>query len=63
MKITILNRWGNLIYEEDSANPVWNGKDKAGLMVTDGTYFYNYEAVGTNNERFDGHGFIQVITE
>ena len=63
MKITILNRWGNLIFEEDSANPIWNGKDKSGQLVVDGTYFYSYEAFGINDENFSGHGFVQVITE
>ncbi len=63
MKITILNRWGNLIFVEDSANPIWNGKDKSGQLVADGTYFYSYEAVGINDENFSGHGFVQVITE
>lgn len=62
VELTILNRWGNVIKQETSANPTWDGKGANGLRVGDGTYFYRYKAYGINPENTaEGHGFIQVV--
>lgn len=36
--MTILNRWGNVVYESQN-NFTWNGKDKHGKELADGVYF------------------------
>lgn len=60
--LVILNRWGNVIKEETSANPTWDGKGANGQPVGDGVYFYRYKAYGPNPENTtEGHGFIQVV--
>lgn len=38
--LNIYNRWGLLIYENASYKDNWDGKDKNGDDVSDGTYFY-----------------------
>jgi hypothetical protein len=43
----ILNRWGNLIYEFNSPNGLWDGKSN-GDKVTTGVYFYKLEIEFTN---------------
>lgn len=64
VELTILNRWGNVIMQEKSKNPVWNGKGKNGQLVGDGVYFYRYTAYGVNSEsKTEGHGFIQVVSK
>lgn len=51
----IVNRWGDLIYEYSDPAGHWDGKDKHGKLVTEGTYFYKI------NARFDGveEGFVK----
>lgn len=62
VELTILNRWGNVIKQETSPNPTWDGKGANGARVGDGTYFYRYKAYGVNPENTaEGHGFIQVV--
>ncbi len=44
-KLSILNRWGNLVFENEGdltkgEHKLWNGETKNGEIVTDGTYFY-----------------------
>lgn len=39
-KVSILNRWGNLVYEADIANFKWDGKNSNGAEYSPGTYFY-----------------------
>jgi len=38
--IEIYNRWGNMVYENTSAQISWNGTNMAGSAVPAGTYFY-----------------------
>ena len=41
VEMTILNRWGNVVFQTDDPAIEWNGKDrKTGLNCPDGTYFY-----------------------
>ncbi len=53
-KIVVVNRWGNLIYESNGINPIWDGKDNSGKNCTEGTYFYRI-----NNTNISG--FIQLM--
>ncbi len=53
-KIVVVNRWGNLIYESNGINPIWDGKDTSGKSCTEGTYFYRI-----NNTNISG--FIQLM--
>ncbi len=39
-KVSILNRWGNLIFEGDLNGFTWDGKTKDSSECSDGTYFY-----------------------
>lgn len=57
----IVNRWGNLIYEYNDVNGYWDGRDRSGNIVTEGTYFYQIEAVLSSGEEVRKHGFIQVV--
>jgi len=49
LKVSIYNRWGNLMYEWDGVNGFWDGYTTAGIPCPDGVYFYVLEAKG-----FDG---------
>jgi gliding motility-associated-like protein len=60
IKLTITNRWGNLIYEGEGPSPAWDGRNMSGKPVEDGVYFYYYEAQGTADQVIEGHGFVHV---
>lgn len=38
--ITIMNRWGSVVYENETFNGVWTGQDNGGNDLPDGTYYY-----------------------
>ena len=40
VSLTIFNRWGNIVYENDDYKNDWMGIDKGGKQLTEGVYFY-----------------------
>ena len=60
IRLTISNRWGNLIYESEGPNPAWDGTNQGGNDVEEGVYFYYYEATGVEEQVITGHGFVHV---
>jgi gliding motility-associated-like protein len=75
-KLSILNRWGNVVFENEGqlvegTHKLWNGTAKNGDLVTDGTYFYTI-SFALDNETVDCEitdcevrkkGFVQVFEE
>lgn len=58
--LTIINRWGTLMYEASGANPAWDGKVN-GVDAAEGVYFYKYKVTGISGEVLEGHGFFELI--
>jgi hypothetical protein len=61
LRLVILNRWGNVIYDVTSQDltlsiPSWDGGD-----AEDGVYFYRYEGTGIADQLLEGHGFVHLI--
>ena len=56
MKLTIVDRWGVVVFDETNANPKWYGDD-----CVDGVYFFMYSATGINGEVLKGNGFLHLI--
>ena len=52
----ILNRWGEKIFETTEDNRSWNGVDKNGEKVTEGSYFYVI-----HSGKLKLTGFVQVL--
>jgi gliding motility-associated-like protein len=41
--LSIFNRWGNVVFESDQYKNDWNGKNNAGQLLSDDTYYYVLE--------------------
>ncbi len=67
VEFTIVNRWGNLIYEVSESgtnpNPKWNGEARDGKLVNEGTYFVKYTVTGIDGTEVSGQNFVQVVSE
>ena len=55
---TILNRWGNVIFEYTNPAEKWYGKTAAGDIVEEGTYFYRIDATLDGGIELQKHGFV-----
>lgn len=40
IEFKVFNRWGNLVFETENPDILWDGKSKSGSIVSDGTYYY-----------------------
>ncbi len=66
IKIDILNRWGNNVYEMSNNNTRFEGKNFNGEKLSDGIYFYRIiskELGCTNSNNANCHGFIHIINK
>lgn len=61
LSVTIFDRWGSVVYEEESAKPKWNGKDLKGNDLSDGVYFYLFTATGYIGDPVTGSGFLHLV--
>ncbi len=60
--LTIYDRWGLKMFEStDTGNIIWDGKNKSGNTVTDGTYFYIIKANGLDDTKYDLKGSVNVF--
>jgi len=63
IELTILNRWGNVMYNKEGLNPAWDGKSPIGIPAEEGVYFYKYLVKGYNNQEVEGHGFLELVRD
>jgi gliding motility-associated-like protein len=63
IELVILNRWGNVVNEQTSATPTWDGKLQDGSDANDGVYFYKYKALGLDGSTIEGHGQITLFRD
>ncbi len=59
-KCTILNRWGQKLYEFNDPAKGWDGRYK-GKLVNTGVYFYVIEAEGSDGIRYKKGGDINLF--
>ena len=58
---TILNRWGNVIFQTDDQAINWDGLNSNGKEVQEGTYFWKMVYTDLNGDEYIIHGNVQVI--
>lgn len=70
VELIIINRWGNLIYENDNYLNDWSGKDKSGKDLEEGVYFYTVIPESTKyiydddkKTEYTVHGFFHIIRD
>jgi gliding motility-associated-like protein len=66
-KLTIFNRWGNIVFDADNYNNTWDGRCTEGLtfgsgILPDGTYFYILD-LGNGEKARKGYIYLNKITK
>lgn len=64
LNITILNRWGNVVFESDSTHFKWNGRiNNTEEECGEGVYFYRIIAYRYDDKSKLYQGFIHLVRE
>jgi gliding motility-associated-like protein len=63
VELTVLNRWGNIVYEQTAAAPSWDGKTANGNEAAEGVYFYRYKVLGVDGSTLEGHGYFHLVRQ
>lgn len=58
---TIVNRWGNVVYEFSDVSAAWDGKDQNGTNLPTGVYFYTFTATTIAGAPIEKQGFVQLF--
>ncbi|MEP7169579.1 MAG: PKD domain-containing protein, partial [Bacteroidota bacterium] len=59
--MTIWNRWGQRLYQSDNINKTWNGFDKNGNTVAEGTYAYQIKVVTKTGRKYSYEGSVTLL--
>ena len=59
-QISIINRWGNVVFYEEDSSIGWDGTFQ-GKNCTDGVYFYKCTYSDENNKKKEETGFVHLI--
>ncbi|MDC3338062.1 gliding motility-associated C-terminal domain-containing protein, partial [Flavobacteriales bacterium] len=59
-ELLIYNRWGQLIASIERTNQGWDGRNSAGEIIQDGTYYYVISALGFDGKEFSEQGHFML---
>ncbi|HXP49435.1 MAG TPA: gliding motility-associated C-terminal domain-containing protein, partial [Bacteroidia bacterium] len=59
--IEIYSRWGQRVFASTNPNDDWTGRSEAGVMESDGTYYYIILATDYAGKNFKYTGYLQLI--
>ncbi len=57
----IINRWGNVIYEMNEINQMWDGKTASGDQAEKGVYFIKFKIENLKGEFIEGQNFFHLV--
>lgn len=58
---TIFNRWGEVVFSTNDIDEGWDGTNKLKEKVTDGVYYYVYNAYSIYEEPLNGSGYLHLL--
>jgi gliding motility-associated-like protein len=61
LHVVIYDRWGLKMYEFNGVHSAWDGRTTSGVEVTDGTYFYLFNAKGANGKEYKENGHVIIM--
>ena len=59
-ELMVFNRWGEILWRKDAANPSWDGTFK-GELVPEGTYFYLLEGMDFEGKSVENTGELILL--
>jgi gliding motility-associated-like protein len=61
IKGTIMNRWGQIVYQFNTLEAGWTGRTVSGIEAAEGTYYYFIDAFGADGQEYNYQGPFELI--
>jgi gliding motility-associated-like protein len=61
VKTTILNRWGNEVFNTSNPLLIWDGRAQNGQLASEGTYFYMITFVDGTLQSHTKQGYVELV--
>ena len=61
IKGTIMNRWGQVVFNINTVEGGWDGRTMAGIECSEGVYYYLIHALGADGVEYNYQGPIELI--
>ncbi len=63
VEFSVVNRWGNTVFQGSGMNPKWDGKVD-GVIPSDGVYFITYKITNVKGDKaVEGQTFVHLVRE
>lgn len=63
VEFSVVNRWGNTVFQGSGMNPKWDGKVD-GVIPSDGVYFITYKITNIKGDKaVEGQTFVHLVRE
>jgi gliding motility-associated-like protein len=59
--MTIWNRWGQKVYQGDNIDKTWNGIDRSGKAMPEGTYAYQIKVLTKTGKKYSYEGSVTLL--
>jgi len=59
--LIVYNRWGEKVYDASALQTGWNGKNKRGVHLSDGTYYYLLHIIFDDGAIQDFKGYLLIL--
>jgi gliding motility-associated-like protein len=61
MELSVFDRWGNVLYQQEGENISWNGLSKQSTLAPPGVYVYMLSLLTSNNHRIIRSGTVTLM--
>ncbi|HXC03508.1 MAG TPA: gliding motility-associated C-terminal domain-containing protein, partial [Bacteroidia bacterium] len=61
LDVKIYDRWGVAMAELKNPDEVWDGRTMAGMLASDGTYYYILFARGLDGKKYNNTGYLLLL--
>lgn len=61
LQFSVYNRWGNIVFQSESPQLIWQGTTTSGELLSSGTYYYMINATSIDGRMIMHNNFVSIF--